>query len=130
MQDDPIVEFGMHLNASSKIFTNARLLREHMTCGEIKLWEYLRQKPFNTKFRRQHPISKYVLDFYAHKLRLSIEIDGKYHQESEQMERDESRTDFLKSIGITEIRFSEQEVVTHLKDVIEIIESHIKSLHK
>ncbi len=70
---------SMHDGASPKIFRYAHILRKNMTEPELKLWEFLKKHPLGYKFRRQHPIHKYILDFYCHKKRLSIEVDGKNH---------------------------------------------------
>jgi very-short-patch-repair endonuclease len=77
------------------------------------------------KFRRQHPISRYVLDFYYHKLRLSIEIDGGYHLQKEQREKDLERTDYLKSLGISEIRFTNKQILNEYETVIKNINSDL-----
>lgn len=66
------------------------------------------------RFRRQHPINKYVLDFYCFKKKLSIELDGKYHAEKAQQFYDEGRTKNLADLGIREIRFSNEEVMNDL----------------
>lgn len=79
MKKDPLKISGMHDGAAPSVFKNAERLRENMTEPELKLWDYLKTKPMGFKFRRQHPIAGYVLDFYCHKLRLSIELDGEYH---------------------------------------------------
>ncbi len=55
-----------------------------MTETDIIVWEYLKTKPLGLKFRRQHPINCYVLDFYCRRKRLSIEIDGRYHNNLEE----------------------------------------------
>ena len=92
-----------------------------MTEAEIKLWEYLKGRPMGFKFRRQHPISKYILDFYCHKLMLSIEVDGGYHFSKEQKIKDEDRTNYLKSIGIVEVRFTNEQVLNNYPSVIDSI---------
>jgi very-short-patch-repair endonuclease len=102
MKKDSLKKSGMHDGATPKVFKNAAKLRENMTQSEIRLWEYLKTKPFGYKFRRQHPIAGYVLDFYCHKLRLSIEVDGGYHLKKEQKEKDIERTAYLNSVGIIE----------------------------
>lgn len=87
MKNDDLNTSGMHNGATPSVFKNAAKLRASMTETEIRLRDYLRTKPIGFKFRRQHPISGYVLDFYCHKLRLSIEIDGGYHLQKEQIEK-------------------------------------------
>ena len=111
----------MHDGATPKVFKNASKLRKDMTESELRLWEYLKTKPLQFKFRRQHPISGYVLDFYCHKLRLSIEIDGGYHLKTEQKLKDSERTGYLNSVGINEIRFKNDEILNHFDNSIEKI---------
>jgi hypothetical protein len=62
---DPLQIEGMHYGATPKVFRNAARLRKNMTDSEKKLWAYLKSKPMGYKFRRQHPISRYILDFTA-----------------------------------------------------------------
>jgi len=119
MKSDPLKISGMHYGASAKLFENADKLRKSMTEPEKILWEYLRTKPEGFKFRRQHPIGIYILDFYCHELRLSIEIDGGYHLSEEQKEKDSERTLYLNDLGIKEFRFKNDEVLNHRQRVVE-----------
>ena len=98
----------MHCGATKDKFAFAAYLRKVMTPEEKKMWEYLKTRPEDCKFRRQHPFKDYILDFYCHQLKLSIEIDGLIHQN--QKEYDADRTAVLKENGIQEIRFSNLEV--------------------
>ena len=66
----------MFLGASKVIFQRAEVLRNSQTASEKVLWEYLRAKPLGHKFRRQHPLFAFVVDFYCHSLKLAIEVDG------------------------------------------------------
>lgn len=129
MKNDPLKIFGMHERASPKVFQNAAKLRDHMTVSEKKLWGYLGTKPMRFKFRRQHSLAGYVLDFYCHKLRLSIEIDGNYHLKTEQKEKDEERTEYLKNLGITEIRFTNYQVLHKFETIIENINNRLQAGH-
>ena len=117
----------MHDGATPSVFRNAAKLRNSMTETELKLWKYLKTKPLYFKFRRQHPIAGYVLDFYAHKLKLSIEIDGGYHLKKEQKEKDEERTTYLNNIGIKEIRFTSKQIIEEYENVIKNINSHLSA---
>lgn len=117
IKTDPLDISGMHYGAKDRIFDNARKLRENLTEQERVVWEYLRNRPLGFKFRRQHPVHTYILDFYCHEKRLSIEIDGSYHTENDQIERDMERTRYLNEIGIKEIRFSNDQVFNHLEKV-------------
>jgi len=90
-----------------------------MTVAELRLWKYLKTKPEGFKFRRQHPIGCYVLDFYCHKLRLSIELDGAYHLSHSQKLKDAERTSYLTELGIVELRFSNEVIINELESWIE-----------
>ena len=119
MKKDPLDISGMHNGASSRVFMNAARLRSTMTDAEVNLWEYLKTSPEGFKFRRQHPIAGYILDFYCHKLRLSIELDGGYHLNPEQMQRDTERTAYLHDMGILELRFKNDVIINNLEDWVE-----------
>jgi len=116
----------MHYGATPKVFRNAAKLRKNMTDPKKKVWGYLKTKPMGYKFRRQHPISSFILDFYCHKLRLSIEVDGGYHLTKAQRESDNQRTEYLKSIGITELRFTNQEIENHFDKSVKIIDGILR----
>jgi len=121
MKKDSLDINGMHNGASSRVFKNAAKLRESLTESEIRLWEFLKTKPLGHKFRRQHPIAGYVLDFYCHKLRLSIELDGGYHFSKEQRAKDAVRTSYLKELGISELRFSNKQILEDFEPTIVLL---------
>lgn len=99
-------------------FSKAQSLRNRMTDAEIVLWNELKGNRINGyKFRRQHPIHFFIVDFYCHKLKLIIEIDGKYHETKEQKEKDEYRTKLLQEYGLKVIRFTNEEVL-YKKDLV------------
>ncbi|WP_246085354.1 endonuclease domain-containing protein [Paucihalobacter ruber] len=127
MKKDLLKISGMHDGATPKVFRNAAKLRENMTEAEIRLWEYLKTKPQGFKFRRQHPIAGYVLDFYCHKLKLSIEVDGGYHLNKEQKEKDIERTEYLNSVGIIESRFTNEQILNQYETVINKINSCLRA---
>jgi len=110
---------GMFKGAKPDTFRKAELLRKKMTSSELKLWEILKnKKTVGYRFRRQHPLGFYILDFYNHTLKLCVEVDGEYHQTKEQIEYDQKREEFLKFNGISTIRFTNFEVDNELKEVI------------
>ena len=109
-------------------FLKAKELRNQMTIPEKKLWSALeKNKLLGIKFRRQHPIGIYIVDFYAHKLKLIIELDGKYHQNKKQQILDKERTAFLEFNGLKIIRFSNNEILENLSTVIERIKNEVSS---
>jgi very-short-patch-repair endonuclease len=88
-----------------------------MTEPEKKLWEYILTNTFGARFRRQHPFGKYILDFYCHSKRISIEIDGPNHLETKQFESDVIRTSFVNSMGVQELRFTNDQVLNSFEIV-------------
>jgi very-short-patch-repair endonuclease len=80
------------------------------------------------KFRRQHPISTFIADFYSHKLKLVIEIDGGYHLNNAQKEYDDFRDEDMNGMCISVIRFTNEEVIKHSETVLQRIIEKIKVL--
>lgn len=78
----------MHFGATPGVFRQAQWLSNNPTKAEIVLWGYLRKHQMKNKFRRQHPIWNYVVDFYCHYLKLVIEIDGGIHEDSDAIIKD------------------------------------------
>lgn len=106
--------------AVSTLFENAHHLRlVDKTKAEEILWQELRnRKVENCKFRRQHPIGKFIADIYCHEKKLVIEVDGGYHNKEEQKEYDEARTQVINEYGITVIRFTNDEVLNNIQSVL------------
>jgi very-short-patch-repair endonuclease len=98
----------------------ARDLRNNLTESEKKLWSVLRMKQIDgNKFRCQHPIYRYILDFYCHEKQLAIEIDGEIH--SSRQGYDKYRDEFLQSLGIKTVRVKNEDVLNNIETVIEMI---------
>jgi len=105
-----------------------RQLRRNQTQAERLLWSKLRNKQFfGYKFYRQYSLGPYILDFYSHSLRLNIELYGGQHNEPAHRQTDASRTNFLKSQGITVLRYWNNHVLTNLQNVLENIELNINN---
>ena len=107
---------------------NAIHNRQYATEAERLLWHYLKEKKIGYKFRRQHIVGEYITDFINLKHKLIIEIDGKYHQEAEQVKKDAQRTQYLEQKGYTVIRFTNEEVFNHMEDVIKKIKETIMAI--
>ena len=118
---------SMFYGASPIIFELAKKLRNNVTATEMILWGNLKSRFPSMKFRRQHPISIYIADFYCHNAKLIIEIDGSIHSLPEIRENDIERQKNLESLGLKIIRFTNKEVLNNLQEVITIIEKNIKS---
>lgn len=98
----------------------SRKLRREMTDAELILWKRLRKKSIDGyKFRRQHPVGKYILDFVCLEAGLIVEVDGGQHQEG--TDYDEKRTFWLEQKGFRVLRFWNNEVMNNLDAVLEVI---------
>ena len=102
-----------------------RILRKNMTEAEVALWTMIRKRQLNNeRFLRQYSIGRYIVDFYCPKHKLAIELDGEIHLY--QQEYDDRRTEYLKSLGVTVLRFENREVLDYSTRVLERIEKYLK----
>ena len=100
----------------------ARKLRQDATDAESLLWGCLRARRMNKrKFRRQHPIKPYVLDFYCAELQLAVELDGGQHNEAAGLEHDAAREQFLRERGIRTMRFTNRAMLMETDSVLDVI---------
>ena len=100
----------------------ARELRGRLTDSEELLWLLLRNRRLGgVKFRRQHPVSPYILDFYCEELALGVELDGGQHLEEKQLQKDQKRENFFWDRGIKIIRFWDNDVLCRTESVLEEI---------
>ena len=108
----------MERNQNLKSFSQA--LRRNQTQEENLLWyQFLRRYPL--QFRRQYIIGSYIADFYCHRAKLVIELDGSQHYDASEMEKDAQRTQYLESLGLKALRFTNLDVRRHFQDVCEAI---------
>ena len=106
---------------------NRKALRNNMTPAEVVLWKALQKgKLEGRKFRRQHSVGKYVLDFYCPAEMLAVELDGAYHYTLAGVESDTERTGFLTTLNIKVLRFENCLVFEHLDLVLEEIKRNFK----
>ena len=120
---------GMWKGAPSDSFSKAQFLRRNETKAEKLLWEKLRNNQLGgLKFRRQHPVNIYIADFYCHKFKLIIELDGDYHYQEEQKQKDEVRTEVLRLNDLKIIRFKNEEVEQDINQVLITIKNKIEQL--
>lgn len=120
--------WNMHYGASPKLFDLAGELRAKMTTAELILWNIIKVNEWHLKFRRQHPISNYIADFYCHQIKLVIELDGGYHENKEVKIYDAARENEIKKLGINIIRFKNDEVLNHLENVLNKLNSVVADL--
>jgi very-short-patch-repair endonuclease len=119
------LEKSMYYNANSSIIEAARLLREKMTRSEEILWERLNRKQIlGLRFRRQHPIDIFIADFYCHKAKLVVEIDGDIH--NNQKDYDIGRSAAMEKYDIKVIRFTNEDVEFNIEKILSVIERTIK----
>ncbi len=98
----------------------ARHLRHRLTPAEAKMWNALRKRQLGgLRWRCQHPIGRFIVDFYCPSCQLVVEIDGEIHQQHQ--DYDQARTAYLQEYGYTVIRFSNHAVETDLKNVLATI---------
>ena len=97
----------------------AKIMRQNATDAEHLMWQLLRAKRFmNLKFRRQHVIAHYIVDFYCHEISLVIELDGSQHGIDEAIEYDAERTKFLEALGLTVVRYWNHDVLSRTDVVL------------
>lgn len=99
----------------------ARKLRAEMSFPEVLLWQELRRKAGEVRFRRQHPVGRYILDFYVASIRLAIEIDGEVHDMGDRPDQDIARDEWLRGQGIEVVRIPASEVLRDVNDVADSI---------
>lgn len=103
----------------------ARELRISSTEVEKKLWYRLRNRQMGVKFRRQHPLQGYILDFVCEELKLGIELDGGQHNEMPQQKKDAERTEILARSGWQILRFWNNDVIENIDGVLLAIQEAI-----
>ena len=99
------------MRAPKTTMAHARRLRRVMTLPEVVLWQRLRREGIGYRFRRQHPVGPYVLDFYCSDAQLAIEVDGASHDIADQAAHDERRTAWLAERGIAVLRLPAADVL-------------------
>ena len=116
---------NMFYGANSFVFQRAEELRNRMTPSEEVLWKSIHINEWKLKFRRQHPMANYVLDFYCNECKLAIELDGNFHSQVETREYDDSRTALLNENGVTVLRFWNTEILNETNKVLQKISEYL-----
>jgi very-short-patch-repair endonuclease len=115
------------LHNRSELLTTRRKLRNAMTPAEARLWTYLQKGQLaGRKFRRQHSVGRYVLDFYCSAEKLCVELDGEAHAGPIAAEYDAQRSAFLERLGIRVVRFENQVVWDMPEAMLERIKDNFK----
>ncbi|HRF99616.1 MAG TPA: endonuclease domain-containing protein [Bacteroidia bacterium] len=114
--------------ASDYLFDNAKKLRKRSTTAEHIFWQIVRsRKILGFKFRRQHPIKYFIADFYCHEASLVIELDGTIHELGNIKRYDMEREAILNGLGISVLRFTNEEVFSDIDNVILKLEKYLSS---
>jgi very-short-patch-repair endonuclease len=122
-----VIKKNMFFGSKAEIHELAVRMRKDPTDAEKAMWNILRKfRKSGFLFRRQHPLEFYVADFYCHKLRLVIEVDGEIHNDADVQVHDEGRTGELERFGIKVLRFTNAQVLNDDASVIEKVKSIIK----
>ena len=107
----------------------SRQLRENMTDAERHLWAKIRMKQLKGyQFYRQKPIGDYIVDFFCPRAKLVIEVDGSHHLVGEKIEYDRIRVEYLSSLGLRVMRFTNTDVLTHINGVIKSIIENMEKI--
>lgn len=114
---------NMFYNAKPDIFEKARLLRENMTVQEKMLWSKLNKTQLGVRFKAQHPIDVFIVDFYCHQYKLVVEVDGEIHQFNK--EYDDGRMAELEQLGLIILRFTNKEIEENINRVIGKIQKYL-----
>ena len=113
------------MEQSKRLKPKAQTLRKNATKEENLLW-YNFLRLYKPQFRRQYVIGDYIVDFYCHKAKLVVELDGSQHCEQKNIEYDQSRTAYLQSQGLYVLRVSNLDVIRRFADVCEEIDQTVK----
>ena len=116
----------MSLEYNKKNITLAKNLRKNATPQEDHLWYDFLSK-YEIRFQRQKAIDNFIADFYCHKAKLIIEIDGSRHYSEKGIQKDEFRTEILEGYDLKVIRFTNHHINTNFKNVCEYIDTVVKA---
>jgi very-short-patch-repair endonuclease len=117
-----------HIFNKTEYTPRRQALRSNMTEPEKKLWQILRGKQMGVKFRRQHGIGHYIADFYCPELKLVIEVDGDSHGSADAQAYDAIRHDFMISLGITTLRFTNDQVMHNIEGIHQHLTQYLNTV--
>lgn len=115
------------LKNKRKLLGRRRELRKEQTEQEKILWENIRNRKLNVKFRRQYSVGGYILDFYSPEAKLAVEIDGGQHFKEENYLYDQDRTEYIKVLDCKVLRFKNTEIDQNLEGVLAEIKRFLPS---
>jgi len=119
------------IHYNPKLKELARNLRNNSTKSEIKLWGALKRKQLlGYDFHRQKPIDHFIVDFFCNELMLAIELDGYTHDFEEVFEKDRNKIQRLSELGISVLRFRDEDIMNNIDDVLGSIQYFVEELEK
>ena len=121
-----MVKMQDQIHNKKKLKQYRRDLRNHLTPAEAELWKFLQYSKLGQKFRRQHSVGFYILDFYCPQSKLCVELDGDQHFTPECEAYDKRRTTYLNTLTIKVLRFENKDVFDNLPDVLRAISAEFK----
>ena len=122
-------KFPYYYKASLKTFDKAKELRKDSTPAEKHLWKILRNRNIlGFKFRRQHPIYHFIADFYCNEAKLIVEANGGIHELEDNKQYDAEREEAITSLGITVLRFTNEQILTNDQEVVRLLENYLSKI--
>ena len=119
--------FTMKIDYNPKLKEFARKLRNNSTKSEIRLWRCLKgKKMMGYDFHRQKPVDNFIVDFFCNKLNLAIELDGYTHTFEEIAIKDKLKQGKLQRLGISVLRFGDEDVMENIEGVLGVIQDFIR----
>ncbi|WP_417232421.1 endonuclease domain-containing protein [Brevundimonas sp.] len=115
------------MEAPELTIRRARDLRRRMSLPEVLVWQAIRGGKLGARFRRQHPVGPWILDFYCHAKQLAVEIDGTTHEHPDRVALDYRRTAWLEGRGIVTLRIAAAEVLGNLDGVLEGLKARVEA---
>ncbi|PIT86841.1 MAG: hypothetical protein COU33_00965 [Candidatus Magasanikbacteria bacterium CG10_big_fil_rev_8_21_14_0_10_43_6] len=122
------MKYTKHFSNTPNYIWRRKNLRRKQTKAEKIFWLHIRKSQLGYKFRRQFQISKYIADFYCHKLKLVVEIDGWTHIGEDQQRYDAKRHAEIESRGYTVIRYTDTQVLSETNAVLQDLQNHCTTL--
>jgi very-short-patch-repair endonuclease len=119
-----VIPYNKNLKEPSKS------LRDNLTEAERCLWTRLRLKHLGYVFYRQKPIGEYIVDFYCPKARLVVEVDGGGHFTEDEASNDKVRDEYMRSLGLTVLRFSNSEVLKNTDSIAETVHELLDKIRR
>lgn len=108
----------MFYGASKEVFQKAEQLKNHFSPSERLLWDYLKDGKLGAEFKRRHPASAYVLDFYCHEFKIVVEIEGSFHYLEDKKANDPAREKAIADMGLEMLRFTNREISIDIQEVL------------